>query len=103
MLSFPLESRAETLEGEVIVSADMAQARCHEFGWSANDELTLYVVHGTLHLVGYLDRTAEDQARMREREQSAYLKRLGLLGQSLGTDRSSQPAPMSVDQGESDA
>ena len=102
VLSFQLQSPAEPLEGEVVVSAEMAQVRCHEFGWSASDELTLYVVHGTLHLVGYLDGTAEQKARMRARE-SDYLTRLGVLRKSLETDRLSQPAATLVDPGESNA
>ncbi len=58
------------LEGEVIVSAEMAAQRAGEFGWRPCDELVLYVVHGVLHLCGYDDRTAEAQQLMRARERS---------------------------------
>ena len=77
VLSFPLREGADSIEGEVIVSADTARRRCGEFGWQARDELALYVIHGTLHLVGYRDKTAADQARMRQQERH-YLGCLGL-------------------------
>jgi probable rRNA maturation factor len=65
------------LEGEVIVSTEMALRRAAEFGWSPHDELTLYVVHGVLHLCGYDDVTAGARRRMRARERKA-LESLGL-------------------------
>ena len=77
VLSFPLEQSAERLEGEVVVSAQTAAAAAGRFGWSAADELLLYVIHGTLHLVGVGDTTPREQAEMRARER-ACLDRFGL-------------------------
>ncbi len=77
VLSFELERSGRSLEAEVIVSADTARATASRFGWSAADELLLYVIHGTLHLVGCDDQTPEDLARMRDRER-AHLARFGL-------------------------
>ena len=51
VLSFPLSSSGEALEGEIVASAETAARRAVEFGWRAEDELLLYVVHGALHLV----------------------------------------------------
>jgi probable rRNA maturation factor len=78
VLSFVLESEAGYLEGEVIVSADTAAASAARFGWHAADELLLYVIHGTLHLVGYDDLEPELLTKMRERERH-YLGLFGLL------------------------
>ena len=64
VLSFLLED-GDVLEGEVIVGAETALARAR-YGWPPRDELLLYVVHGTLHLVGYDDRSRES-ARKCER------------------------------------
>jgi probable rRNA maturation factor len=77
VLSFALESDDDHLEGEVIVSADRAATCAPRFGWSVEDELTLYVTHGVLHLVGYDDQSPEDRARMTARE-CYHLARLGL-------------------------
>jgi probable rRNA maturation factor len=68
VLSFLLERDKGSLEGEVIVSLDTAARRSAEFGWSAADELLLYVIHGTLHLVGYDDQVEAARGEMRAAE-----------------------------------
>jgi len=77
VLSFVLEQEPGRLEGEVIVSADTAQRTAEKLSWTAGDELLLYVVHGTLHLVGHDDLSDEPRAAMRKAER-AYLARLGV-------------------------
>lgn len=56
------------LEGEIIVSTETAIRQAAEYGWSAEDELTLYLVHGLLHLCGFDDHTAADRRKMRAAE-----------------------------------
>ncbi len=76
MLSFVLEQGEGFLDGEVVVSAETAQRAAPRFGWSAAEELLLYVIHGTLHLAGYDDATpgaAGDDAHARRRSTSARL------------------------------
>lgn len=70
VLSFTVEEDRDTglLEGEVIVSAEMAKNRAEEFSWSPEEELMLYIVHGTLHLVGYDDLDPDSVKVMREKE-----------------------------------
>lgn len=77
VLSFVLEAGAGRLEGEIIVSADTAAASAPRFGWTAADELLLYVIHGALHLVGYDDLDAEARLEMR-RQERACLAHFGL-------------------------
>jgi probable rRNA maturation factor len=77
VLSFLLESGPHFLEGQIVVSADTAARMAPQFGWSVDDELLLYVIHGVLHLVGYDDVTPEAQDRMRSRERQ-YLKRFDI-------------------------
>ncbi len=76
VLSFLLDETDQGPEGEIIVSAEMAARQAPRFAWRAEDELTLYLVHGALHLLGYDDHDAADAARMRQKEQF-YLARLG--------------------------
>lgn len=83
VLSFTLEDEPPQLEGEIVVSVDMARQNAVEAGWSADDELLLYVIHGTLHLAGYLDKDPDDYAEMRAAE-AAVLDRLGV--KRSGTD-----------------
>lgn len=77
VLSFLLESDGQSLDGQIVVSAETAARLAPEFGWSTDDELLLYVIHGALHLVGYDDTTLEAQNRMRSRERH-YLKHFGI-------------------------
>jgi len=76
VLSFVLERTGGRLEGEVIASAERAQAVASHYGNSPGEELLLYVIHGTLHLVGYRDDTRPRRAAM-TRRQRAYATRLG--------------------------
>ncbi len=78
VISFVLECEDGLLDGEVIVSADMACSVAEDLGWPAGNELLLYVVHGTLHLVGYDDQSESDREQMRIRERH-YLARFGLV------------------------
>ena len=77
VLSFVLDRSESSLEGEVIVSAETARSAAPKYGWPAEDELLLYVVHGMLHLVGYDDTTEETRSEMR-RQEHAHLNRFGL-------------------------
>ena len=72
VLSFVLERSEGVLEGEVVVSADTAKACAPRYKCSADEELLRYVIHGTLHLVGFDDMTPKDRAVMR-REETRYL------------------------------
>lgn len=78
VLSFVLERSDNLLDGEIIVSADYAAAEAQRFGWSRDDELLLYVVHGALHLIGYDDTSSAAAANMRSQER-AVLAAFGLV------------------------
>ena len=68
VLSFVLERNGSSLDGEVIVSAETAVRAATDFGWTASDELLLYVIHGMLHMVGYDDRSPQGTEEMRTQE-----------------------------------
>lgn len=78
VITFPLESPEENglLAGEIIVSWDTAKRNAIELGLSPEGELLLYVVHGTLHLLGFDDHEEEDAEAMRKAEREC-LKALG--------------------------
>ena len=73
VLSFVLERSEQTLEGEVVVSAETARTVAPSYNNTPEDELLLYVIHGVLHLVGYDDTTARKRAVMRKQEQKYLL------------------------------
>lgn len=62
------EGFGKRLDGEIIISADTALRECREYDWPAEHELTLYLVHGLLHLCGYDDLDDEKRRLMRRRE-----------------------------------
>lgn len=68
VLSFPLNTDGDLLEGEIAISLDTAASQAKEYNWKVADELLLYVIHGTLHLAGYCDNTETTMAEMRSQE-----------------------------------
>jgi len=62
--------------GEIYVSVDRARAVAADRGVSVERELTLYVVHGALHLVGFDDHEPDDRRAMRAAE-AAVMEALG--------------------------
>ena len=79
VLSFVLQydDQAGELHGQLIVSTDTAATMANEVGGTMQQELLLYVVHGTLHLVGYDDKSPDDAREMRDAERK-YLESVGL-------------------------
>ncbi len=67
VISFPL-GEGRTIEGEVYVNLDRARAQARHYGVSFADEVCRLVVHGTLHLFGYDDRTVALERHMKRRE-----------------------------------
>ena len=61
MISFVLSGPEDPeLAGELVISAEMALATAREIGADPLAELSLYTVHGLLHLCGYDDLTEAD-------------------------------------------
>jgi probable rRNA maturation factor len=54
--------------GDVIISMDTARRQADEYGVSMHDEVSHLLVHGILHLLGYDHELADDERRMRARE-----------------------------------
>jgi probable rRNA maturation factor len=81
VISFPLEEAP--LEGEVYLNLDRARQQARDFGVSPHHELARLVIHGTLHLTGFDDRTPARAARMHARE-DRYLARLFARRTSMG-------------------
>ncbi len=92
VISFVLDQADGIVDGQIVVSADTAAASAKRFGWTAADELLLYAIHGTLHLVGYDDRTARAQQAMRRRERR-YLGQFGLSPQYRQVSPTSEKSP----------
>jgi probable rRNA maturation factor len=79
VLSFLLDHdrQEKSLEGQIIASAEYAAREAINYGWTTDDELLLYIIHGCLHLVGHDDTTPGAKKAMRAAE-ADYLNQFGL-------------------------
>ena len=67
VLTFPGDETYK-LAGEICVSVDRAEYEAEHRGHTLAHELTLYLVHGWLHLAGLDDHNPEDRRGMRRAE-----------------------------------
>ncbi|MDX1952340.1 MAG: rRNA maturation RNase YbeY [Verrucomicrobiota bacterium] len=80
VITFPYDSPANLLHGELFVCIEVAELQSHEFNTSWQQELIRYVVHGVLHLQGYDDLTSEKRKKMK-RVEDQLVKRLETMFQ----------------------
>lgn len=83
-ISFPMDSDEEAgyrILGEIFVCPRTAIQYAKEHQLDPYEELTLYIIHGLLHLMGYDDVRKEDQQKMRAAEQRciSYLQEMHIL------------------------
>lgn len=66
--------------GEVFVCPDIGEEYVRANGGSLQSEITLYVIHGYLHLLGYDDQTPAERKEMRKEEKKwmSHLVKNGL-------------------------
>ncbi|WP_442506921.1 rRNA maturation RNase YbeY [Novipirellula sp. SH528] len=77
VISFAYADEPPTIEGELVVSLETAQRVAERVGWSVENELLLYVVHGTLHIAGMDDLEDDVRIEMRAAE-CQVMKSLGI-------------------------
>ena len=71
VLSFRIDRREfgeDRFLGEIFISSDRAFENSKVFKTKFEEELTLYVIHGILHLFGYDDQSAKERLEMSKRE-----------------------------------
>lgn len=68
VITFDLGDEGEGPVGELYVSVERARDRAARRGVAVQRELTLYVVHGALHLCGFDDHAEAERERMRGAE-----------------------------------
>ena len=86
VLSFPMWEKEELADGsaldghavtlgDIIISAEKAQAQAEEYGHSIEREITFLSVHSTLHLLGYdHEVSADDEAYMNKKQEEVLVK-----------------------------
>ncbi len=76
--SGPAAVDADDVAGEVVVSAETAVREATARGTDPRHELLLYIVHGTLHLLGWDDDTPTRRTAMNRRA-AAILRGAGVV------------------------
>ena len=69
VVTFPGDSE-DGIAGDICVSPSYAMEYIKESEVSFSEELSLYLIHGCLHLAGLDDIKDEDRQKMREREKT---------------------------------
>ncbi|WP_288982404.1 rRNA maturation RNase YbeY [uncultured Flavobacterium sp.] len=57
------------VQGDVFISIERVQDNANDFNVSFKDELKRVLSHGVLHYCGYKDKSPEDEALMRSKEE----------------------------------
>ena len=72
IITFDNSEVENEVEGDLFISIDRVRDNASEHNVTFNEELHRVIIHGTLHLLGYNDKSDEDKIVMREKE-NAYL------------------------------
>ena len=74
-------SEEGTLEGDIFISIDRIRENSSDYSSNFDQELRRVIIHGVLHLIGYRDKTADEENQMRQKEDE-YLSLYGSMNQS---------------------
>ena len=69
IITFDLSENKAELQSEIYISIDRIKENALKFGNSYQEELHRVIFHGILHLCGFKDKTPEEKAMMRSKEQ----------------------------------
>ncbi len=72
IITFDNSDKPSDLEGDIFISIDRVRENALTFSVSFQDELDRVLIHGVLHLLGYLDKNPDQKSQMRKKE-DAYL------------------------------
>ena len=69
IITFDL-SESEVIESDIYISIDRVQDNANNFNSNTQTELLRVLAHGLLHLIGYNDKTKDEQTIMRNKEEA---------------------------------
>jgi probable rRNA maturation factor len=82
VITFDNSEVLKTIIGDVFISIDRIRENAAAFSRDFHDELCRVMVHGTLHLLGYTDKTKTSKSQMTLKEDQ-YLAKLASASLSL--------------------
>jgi probable rRNA maturation factor len=68
VITFDNSERLKTINGDIFISTDRVKENAAEINVPAETELCRVMIHGTLHLLGYKDKTKAAKTQMTEKE-----------------------------------
>jgi probable rRNA maturation factor len=71
IVTFELGTDPDVTEGEIYISVDRVKDNAGKFEVTEEQELHRVIFHGALHLCGYKDKSKEQSAKMRAKENEA--------------------------------
>lgn len=64
-------SEGNCISGDMFISLDTVKSNSEQFNTDYIEELHRVIIHGILHLCGFGDKTPEEEANMRSKEEEA--------------------------------
>ena len=68
IVTFDNSESPELIIGDIFISIDRIRENAAKYKVAEKDELHRVIIHGTLHLIGYKDKTKPDKSLMTEKE-----------------------------------
>lgn len=75
IITFHDRDEEDNIEGELLISLETVKSNSIRYKTEFEQELYRVILHGVLHLCGYMDKTGNEKSMMRRKE-NLYLKRL---------------------------
>ena len=72
IITFDQSTDPVALSADIYISIEQVRSNANQYHQVFDEELRRVMVHGVLHLIGYNDKTIEEQHEMRKKEE-AYL------------------------------
>ncbi|WP_017730991.1 rRNA maturation RNase YbeY [Nafulsella turpanensis] len=68
IITFDNSEEEDSIEADIFISIDRVKENSTEYSKNFEEELHRVMIHGVLHLLGYPDKTEEEQKVMRQEE-----------------------------------
>ena len=68
IITFDNSEKDKIIDGDIFISYDRICDNSSRYGVTQTDELHRIIIHGTLHLLGYKDKTKTNKTQMTSRE-----------------------------------
>ncbi|TDS15694.1 rRNA maturation RNase YbeY [Sphingobacterium paludis] len=74
IVTFDSSEHEDVIAGDIFISVERTAENAAKFSVSERDELHRVIIHGVLHLCGFLDKSKADKEQM-TRKENEYLKK----------------------------